>query len=105
MIPKKAETPEVPETLEELEDDAQYEDDNATVPPSDIVACNELRSCADLFRMYDQKILQINPDFQRDVVWKGPDQTRFIDSLIKALPIPSMCFAMDHPNFELPGTF
>ena len=89
-------TPEAPETLEKLEDDAQYEDDNAAVPPSDIIAYNELRSCADLFRMYDQKILQINPDFQRDVVWKGPDQTRFIDSLIKALPIPSMCFAMDH---------
>jgi hypothetical protein len=26
----------------------------------------------------------------------GPDQTRFIDSLIKSLPIPSMCFALDH---------
>lgn len=87
---------EAPETLEKLENDAQYEDDNAAVPPSDLVAYNELRSCADLFRMYDQKILQINPDFQRDVVWKGPDQTRFIGSLIKALPIPSMCFAMDH---------
>lgn len=96
MKPENADTPEAPETLEKLEDDAQYEDDNATVPPADIVAYNELRSCADLFRMYDQKILQINPDFQRDIVWKGPDQTRFIDSLIKALPIPSMCFAMDH---------
>jgi len=41
-------------------------------------------------------ILEIQPDFQRDIVWKGPDQTRFIDSLIKQLPIPSMCFALDH---------
>ena len=96
MQPENADTSEASETLEELEAEAQFEDDNAAVPPSDIVAYNELRSCADLFRMYDQKILQINPDFQRDVVWKGPDQTRFIDSLIKALPIPSMCFAMDN---------
>jgi Protein of unknown function DUF262 len=84
------------ETLAALEEKMQYEDDSAQVPPSDIVAYNELRSCADLFRMHEQGIIQIRPEFQRDVVWKGPDQTRFIDSLIKSLPIPSMCFALDH---------
>jgi hypothetical protein len=83
-------------TLNELEEKSLTEDDNPVVPPSDIVAYNELRSCADLFRMHQQKILEIQPEFQRDVVWKGPDQTRFIDSLIKSLPIPSMCFALDH---------
>jgi hypothetical protein len=83
-------------TLTELEEKTFNEDDHVEVPPSDIVAYNELRSCADLFRMHQQGILQIQPDFQRDVVWKGPDQTRFIDSLIKSLPIPSMCFALDH---------
>jgi uncharacterized protein with ParB-like and HNH nuclease domain len=46
--------------------------------------------------MHQQGILEIQPDFQRDIVWQGPDQTRFIDSLIKSLPIPSMCFALDH---------
>jgi len=83
-------------TLEELEEQSLNEDDNPEVPPSDIVAYNELRSCADLFRMHDQGIIKIQPEFQRDFVWKGPDQTRFIDSLIKQLPIPSMCFALDH---------
>ncbi len=83
-------------TLSELEENTLNEDDSAEVPPSDIVAYNELRSCADLFRMHTQGILKIQPEFQRDIVWKGPDQTRFIDSLIKQLPIPSMCFALDH---------
>jgi hypothetical protein len=83
-------------TLEELEQQTLEEDDNPQVPPSDIVAYNELRSCADLFRMHEQGIIKIQPEFQRDFVWKGPDQTRFIDSLIKQLPIPSMCFALDH---------
>ena len=83
-------------TLEELEQRSLNEDDNPEVPPSDIVAYNELRSCADLFRMHCQGILDIQPQFQRDFVWKGPDQSRFIDSLIKQLPIPSMCFALDH---------
>jgi len=83
-------------TIKELEEQALYEDDFAEVPPQDIVAYNELRSCADLFRMHEQGILEIQPEFQRDIVWKGPDQTRFIDSLIKQLPIPSLCFALDH---------
>jgi hypothetical protein len=65
------------------------------VPPTDIVAYNELRSCADLFRLYDSNVLEIQPDFQRDVVWKAEEQSRFIDSLVKRLPIPSMCFSFD----------
>lgn len=79
----------------ELEEVEQYVDDTNESPPSDIVAYNELRSCADLFRMYLDGSLEVQPDFQRDVVWKGPDQTRFVDSLIKQLPIPSLCFAYD----------
>lgn len=65
-------------------------------PPPDLVAYNELRSCADLFRMHKTGVLDIHPEFQRDVVWSSPAQTRLIDSLIKQLPIPSMCFSLDH---------
>ncbi len=82
--------------VEAIERATFYQEEPAQVPPADIVAYNELRSCADLFRMHTQGILDLQPDFQRDVVWKGPAQTRFIDSLIKQLPIPSMCFAMDY---------
>lgn len=90
----------MPSKLLALEEKQLAEDDHNEVPPSDIVSYNELRSCADLLRMHQQKILQIMPDFQRDVVWQGSDQTRFIDSLIKQLPIPSMCFAMDYKKQE-----
>lgn len=82
--------------VNKLEEDALYEDDYQEVPPNDIVAYNELRSCADLFRMYNEHILEIQPEFQRDFVWKATDQTRFVDSLIKQLPIPSMCFSLDY---------
>lgn len=79
------------------ESDETFEqvDMNEPVPPEDIVAYNELRSCADLFRMYTSGKLEIQPDFQREFVWKSDDQTRFIDSLVKQLPIPSMCFSLD----------
>ncbi|WP_327794584.1 DUF262 domain-containing protein [Harenicola maris] len=82
--------------LPEFEDPEFNEDDTSETPPTDIVAYNELRSCADLARMTADGIIDLQPDFQRDVVWKPADQTRFIDSLIKQLPIPSMCFALDH---------
>lgn len=86
--------------LDLLEEESFYESDFVEVPPSDIVAYNELRSCADLFRMYSQGILKIQPEFERDIVWQGPAQTRFIDSLIKQLPIPSMCFSYDAQRQE-----
>ncbi|OOO44052.1 hypothetical protein BS629_28255 [Rhizobium leguminosarum bv. viciae USDA 2370] len=70
------------------------------VPPIDIVAYNELRSCADLVRLHKNGSLDIQPDFQREVVWKKDDQTRFIDSLVKRLPIPSMCFSLDYTTQE-----
>lgn len=81
--------------IEEEEERTYSEDDSPELPPPDVVAYNELRSCADLFRMYSQNILEIQPEFQREVVWSGPKQTRFIDSLVKQLPIPSMCFSLD----------
>jgi hypothetical protein len=66
------------------------------VPPADIVSFNELRSCADLYRLFSTGKLEIQPDFQREVVWKPNEQARFIDSLVKQLPIPSMCFGLDY---------
>lgn len=68
--------------------------DNA-IPPQDIFAFNESRSCADLKRMYDKAQIDISPDFQRERVWKQPAKTRFLDSLLKNLPIPSMCVSLD----------
>jgi len=67
-------------------------------PPQDVVAFNELRSCADLFRLYDSKALDIQPPYQREVVWSAVEQSLFIDSLIKQLPIPSMCFSLDYKS-------
>lgn len=84
-----------------ISEDATFQDgDFQEIPPGDIVAYNELRSCADLFRMYESDALDISPSFQRDVVWKSPAQTRFIDSLIKQLPIPSLCFSYGYKTEE-----
>lgn len=88
------------EDIDKIEATSFQEGDFQEVPPGDIVAYNELRSCADLFRMYQDEALDISPSFQRDVVWKSPAQTRFIDSLIKQLPIPSLCFSYGYKTEE-----
>ncbi len=93
---RKVERKIMSKKIDDLEKKALYEDDSPELPPSDIIAYNELRSCADLYRMHLSKVLEIRPEFQRDFVWKDPDQTRFIDSLVKQLPIPSMCFSLDY---------
>ncbi len=75
-------------------------EDFIELPPDDIIAFNELRSCADILRMVTQKQLTINPDFQRQSIWTEAAQTRFIDSLMKQLPIPSMAISLDYKKDE-----
>lgn len=83
--------------LRKEEESTFYEEDrDQPIPPNNVVAYNELRSCADLYRMFATGKLEIQPDFQREVVWKKEEQARFIDSLVKQLPIPSMCFSLDY---------
>jgi uncharacterized protein with ParB-like and HNH nuclease domain len=86
------------EQLQQQETDLSATDEVNELPPNDIIAFNELRSCFDLVRLHQTGKLDIQPDFQREVVWQPAAQTRFIDSLAKQLPIPSMCIALDFKN-------
>jgi uncharacterized protein with ParB-like and HNH nuclease domain len=84
----------------EIEEDEQFLKEFNETPPEDVFAYNELRSCADLVRMYNSNIVETQPDYQREIVWKPFDQSRFIDSLMKELPIPSMCFSLDNKTHK-----
>ena len=82
-------------TLKEIEEEMFDSDDSNEFPPTDIVSYNELRSCADLFRLYEDNTLELHPVYQRKEVWGDSEQTRFIDSLVKGMPIPSLCVSLD----------
>lgn len=71
------------------QDESEY-----PLPPKNVYSYNETRSCYDIVRMLKEDLCR-TPDFQRDDVWQQPQKTRFIDSLLKKLPIPSMCFSVD----------
>ncbi len=79
-----------------VNDEISKEIEENVLPPENIVVLNELRSASDLYRlMADVDSIDINPDFQRDEVWSLAGRARFIDSMSKEFPIPSMCFALD----------
>lgn len=78
---------DIDELFEEIEENV--------LPPDNIVVLNELRSASDLYRLMTSNSIEIQPDFQRDEVWDDSGKARFIDSLSKEFPIPSMCFALD----------
>lgn len=91
---------ELDDQLEQLETEQLKTDDNNELPPDDIVAFNELRSCADLLRMHKEGQLEIQPNFQREIIWSPTMQTRLVDSLVKQLPIPSLCISLDYKTQE-----
>jgi hypothetical protein len=98
-LPTDHEVEQLIEPLPKAEEESfELADTHEPIPPPDIVAYNEVRSCADLFRLYSSGKMEIQPDFQREVVWKKEERARFIDSLVKQLPIPSMCFSLDPRN-------
>ena len=38
------------------------------------------------------------PPFQRDYVWRLPEASKFIESLLLGLPVPGLFFATDAPS-------
>lgn len=76
-------------------------DDEPTLPPKDIFTTNEIRSCAELCRMVVENSLNTQPAYQRRIVWTNAEKTRFIDSLSKRLPIPSLCISVSNEKYEV----
>ena len=86
----------------EIDDiDILDQDDSPIVPPSGLFTTNEVRSCAELYRMVVENSLNTQPNYQRREVWKNADQSRFIDSLSKRLPIPSLCISVSNEKYEV----
>lgn len=48
-----------------------------------------------LIRKWEQKKINMNPDFQRKLVWKSDQKSRFIESLILNIPLPPIYVSQD----------
>lgn len=48
------------------------------------------KSVSDLFRMIREKEINLQPDFQRKFIWDKKTMSRFIESLLLSIPIPTI---------------
>lgn len=95
-VPKIQDRKYLDKELKKAENQQSMSIETDEMPPIDVVAFNELRSCSELCRLYLEGQLDISPGYQRDLVWSPTFQSRFVDSLAKQLPIPSMCITLDY---------
>ena len=80
--------------LELEENKVENDEGEYPLPPANVYSYTETRSCSDIYRMLNNELCR-TPEFQRSDVWDMPQKTRFLDSLLKKLPIPSLCFSVD----------
>lgn len=57
------------------------------------------KSVADLFRMIKEKDINLQPEFQRKFIWDKKTMSRFIESLLLSIPIPTI-FLAENGNKE-----
>ena len=48
------------------------------------------KTVQDLFNLYENGHLNLEPGFQRESIWGIPDQRRLIDSIVRGYPLPSI---------------
>lgn len=70
----------------EIED---FEDISAPYDVSKIDILFEPEYVDRLVKKFDLKELNLNPDFQRNEVWKDKQKSRLIESILIKIPIPS----------------
>ena len=56
------------------------------------------RSIYDLYRSWQQHVLQLDPDFEREFVWDENRQTQLIESVLARIPLPA--FYLSEENEE-----
>lgn len=80
---------------ESIDIESEIEDDE-NEPPQESLRPRKLyidkgdKSVSDLFRMIKEKEINLQPDFQRKFIWDKKTMSRFIESLLLSIPIPTI---------------
>ena len=64
-------------------------------PIDTLLIRNETRTVHDVLRRIQQGSYVMNPDFQRDFIWKEDKQSKLIESVLMRIPIPVFYLAED----------
>lgn len=93
--------PEIIETDEDTKEEDLYNEGLYPYPPKPEIDDIEVDvreqpfSVFELARQYDRKKLIINPDFQRNLVWKPKQKSQFIESILLNIPLPYLYLNQD----------
>jgi len=64
--------------------------------PANIKVTRDIFTVYELKRKYEErKTIQLDPDFQREDIWKQKQQSELIESILMGIPLPVMYFAED----------
>lgn len=76
--------------------DKENMDDFASPTSRKLYIDKSERSLSDLFRMISEKQLDLQPDFQRNYIWTNKKASKFIESLLLGIPIPTIFLSEDN---------
>lgn len=89
--------------LESTDEDYVNSDPNITIPydPNSIRVTQGRFSLREIFEMingtdYDESILDLSPDFQRNFVWDNTRKSRLIESILLKIPLPVFYLARNN---------
>ena len=84
---------------EDIDLETEESDDTQTIVPNEEDEKRKLyvdkvdKSTSDLFRMMVENELNLQPDYQREFVWNNRTMSKFIESLLLSIPIPTIFLA------------
>ena len=87
--------------IEGIEDSINVESQNIEtslneIYPANVKVSRDVFSVYELKRKFDEReTVKLDPDFQREDVWKRKQQSELIESILMGIPLPVMYFAED----------
>ena len=86
-----------PETVDQQNDDPEGFDQESgswgDYPIDDMMIRSENRTVYDISRRIEKGRFILNPEFQRDFIWREDKQSKLIESEIMRIPLPVFYFA------------
>ena len=88
------------EYFESEQTGVELEDDTNSVieepwNPDDIRVASQNFALRNILDMIDDGDLELTPEFQRQRVWKPPQKSRLIESILLRIPLPAFYFSED----------
>ena len=80
---------------DELEGDSSIEpnsDDSSNIYPAEVNIQRDMFSVRELKSDFEDKMLILAPDFQREFVWKLKQKSELIESILMGIPLPMIYF-------------